>query len=95
MDTDTPTTAATISSRLNRAAPTGSAARSHGATMMLAPVERRQRAAEILADGLLKLLQVAGRTDHPSGEHCQPEPTPPSKRPQLRLVRQPEAEGTT
>ncbi len=94
MDTEAPTTAATISCRLNRAAPKGSAARSHGATMMLAPVERRQRAAEILADGLLRLFQVAGRTDPQIGEHQPPEPPQPSKQPHLRLVRESQDRGT-
>ena len=82
-----------LSSRLNRTHPTGSAARRHGETMMLAAVERRQRAADILADGLVKLLRDDGRIDRlVDGNDPKGEVRSRHARPQLHLVPDPEKE---
>lgn len=68
-----------LEAKLNRSIVSGAIARNHEGIVMMAVSERRDRAADILAEGLARLLRA--RT--PKQEKVD---TPPPSRPHLKLL---------
>ena len=77
---------------VNRSTPGGSAARQHARTRMIDASERREKAADILADGLVKLFKRQSEAEY-NGEPTGDDNNTDSKARHLDLVRGEPAEG--
>ena len=78
-----------LEARLNRNMASGSLARHHEGIKMMALSERRDRAADILADGLARLMRLRTVQVEP------PKPTAEGRRVHLKLVEPKPTEATT